>query len=508
MEYAYLPRWRGFTMVMAAIVLSACVDTPLQQPNTPSIDKRFAVNADGPPQLHSNSQRYRQQTTAHATGRAGSASLTARALLGKDGQTDVELTTGQLDQTGAPGNIAKVQLKWFHPASTTEHEPTLNYNGLKSGGAWSKAYADRARHQTFQAQTNITGIDPKRTGVVTLTERVNLRPDIGVLSLNHPSTVNVGTNVTFLATVAELNGDVGATTNCVLYVNGVEKDRADGVWVADGDQVTCAFSHQFTTAGTFSVQASAESVVPGDWDVANNSKTSQITVTNPVLHGYAGASDYQYDNWYRNYGYNSSWWWYGYYQEWNYQYDNHYRDQYTYFYGATPAQWAKPFGVSALVKTNGYAFDGRWVSNWGNPASNCALLYTTGFNLESCTSPWGSYVYGYRWAGVSYYWSYNYYREWYCGYWGCSPGYGYGPYWSYGSNYWGTWYANLGADVTWDVDVVTSGTGNFTGDATIPLSTWYDYSDNYPFTCWSGSYYFQCYGYQNNYRYRSGYAYF
>src|SRR5919202_696334 len=70
------------------------------------------VNTTSRPQLVPNGRRYMERGLKPATGRSGSASLTARALLGKDGATTVEMTTGGLDGGGErPGSINKSQLK-------------------------------------------------------------------------------------------------------------------------------------------------------------------------------------------------------------------------------------------------------------------------------------------------------------------------------------------------------------------------------------------------------------
>src|SRR6202043_1510616 len=60
----------------------------------------------------SSSKHYRNSGVGNATGRAGSATMSARALLGKDGNTTVEVTTGALDSPATPpGSFSKVQYK-------------------------------------------------------------------------------------------------------------------------------------------------------------------------------------------------------------------------------------------------------------------------------------------------------------------------------------------------------------------------------------------------------------
>src|SRR5258708_2243127 len=63
-----------------------------------------------------NGVHYRESGTRPVTGRSGSASLQARALLGKDGVTELEVTTGTLDSpVPAPGEIRLAQVKLFDP---------------------------------------------------------------------------------------------------------------------------------------------------------------------------------------------------------------------------------------------------------------------------------------------------------------------------------------------------------------------------------------------------------
>src|SRR5205085_343557 len=84
--------------------------------------------------------------------------------------------------------------------------------------------------------------------------------------------------VTLLATVGEGNGDVGARTDCVLYVDGVEADRARGIWVDAGDQVSCAFLHTFTSEGDHALRVAAEGVNPADFDLSNNAAVGTIHI--------------------------------------------------------------------------------------------------------------------------------------------------------------------------------------------------------------------------------------
>src|ERR687883_466918 len=91
------------------------------------------VRAQSKPQLIPNGRKYLDKGLKPASGRSGSASLTARALVGRDGKSEVELTTGEMDaQATPPGNINKAQLKPLD--ENGEPLYARNYTGLSGGG--------------------------------------------------------------------------------------------------------------------------------------------------------------------------------------------------------------------------------------------------------------------------------------------------------------------------------------------------------------------------------------
>jgi hypothetical protein len=226
-----------------------------------------------------NSKHYRESGVGNATGRSGSANLTARALLGEDGNTMIELTTGVLDSnTPPPGSFAKIQFKPLSP----DGDPLFaqNFNGLAtSTGYYTFNSPSLFRNQQIQLQGNIRGID-NRTDVASVIETVKLRPDLAVASLGLPDSTIVSTPTTITANVAEVNGDASATTTCQLTVDGIGVDQAKNVYVDAAGSVTCMFTYTFTSTGTHNVQVSAIDVVPSDWDTANNSVSGTINVVN------------------------------------------------------------------------------------------------------------------------------------------------------------------------------------------------------------------------------------
>ena len=298
-----------FAGVVSVLSLNACFDATI--PSAPSAQlapDAPRTSSAGSGQILtavSNAIRYRDSGLKPATGRSGSATLLARALGNKDGSTDLEVTTGaSLDGApAAPGNLNKVQVKAFSPAGTNPLF-TQNYNGLTSGGRAAYHYVGIGRGARMEVQSNIGGIDPHRTDVVTVTEVVKARPDLAVSNVAAPGKAYRGAPVMISATVRELNADVGATDDCVLYADGVEIDRINNQWVDANGTVRCIFNHAFTSIGTKALEVRSQNVVPGDWDLANNSAAGTVTIVNPptLLRGeinvrqYSGESQFADNN--------------------------------------------------------------------------------------------------------------------------------------------------------------------------------------------------------------------
>jgi hypothetical protein len=225
--------------------------------------------------FHPNSEKYRDSSIPNAKGRSGAASIEARALLNRDHTTDLEVTTGDFDDTaGAPGTIAKVQVDY--PAGGTD-----NFNGLDAGGNFSTTLTGLPAHSTVGVQASVRGIDAARTDVVTVSETVKHRPDLTVASISAPENAYRGLLTDVRANIRELNGDTGARANCVLLANGSEIDRAEGIWVDANGTVDCTFAYTFTANGSVHLDVVVNGVNPGDWDDANNTASVDIQVVNP-----------------------------------------------------------------------------------------------------------------------------------------------------------------------------------------------------------------------------------
>ena len=204
-----------------------------------------------------NTIKYKDTSIPNATGRAGSATIGARALLGRDGNTSIDLVSN--------GSIEKVQLKAGGAAANFRGASHIAVDGL-------------VQHQVIQLESLVRGVDGARTDVVSASETVKLRPDLAVTAISAPERAGANIDVTIYATVHELNGDAGARANAVLLVDGQVVDRANGIWVDAGGNVAIAFRHAFSAYGNANLEVVVSAVDPGDWDDANNSATKPIEI--------------------------------------------------------------------------------------------------------------------------------------------------------------------------------------------------------------------------------------
>ena len=238
----------------------------------------LAAPAQAQPKLVSSTQKYREKNLTGAKGRAGGASLAARMLAAKDGTTILEATTGEFGSpTPPPGTFWKIQVSALDALGVVMS--TTQYRDLDGLGGYFKAtYNNVYPGQPFQIQAHIR-TSTKRNDTVTVTTSVQKRPDIAVSGLVSPPLAPVNLPIRMFAVVSELNGNIGARTDCVLYVNDVEADRAAGIWVDSGDSVSCAFSPTFNTLGTNRLKVRAVGVDPGDWDPDNNTVEKDILIS-------------------------------------------------------------------------------------------------------------------------------------------------------------------------------------------------------------------------------------
>lgn len=473
------PRLGAITIATGALlVLGGCADQPTEASRMadPAAALFSASNGNGTPQFVANSVQYQNTSKPNATGRAGSATMTARALRAADGTTLLEVTTGALDsEATAPGNLDKVQVKAI---VDPDEDPlfTENYNRLRAGGYFSEVYHGLAQGVTVQTQANVSGIDRNRVGVVTLSETVKLRPDLD-MDISAPAQAAINTAVQVTGTVSEINGDVGAHTSCVLYVDGTEADRSDGVWVNNGGSVSCAFVTSFAAAGTYEVTVASENVVPGDWDMANNSASATVDVLEPTvqMHGWAQAQDIFYD-------YSWGWTYASSYPTFQYATRSLGRYQNYQVYGYANESYTFPVDVELVEQSGGVMVNSMTAQNVNNNYwySGCSYLFENGTYVYVC--PNGGYSQYGRYAGTVTYFSANY-AQW--------TGSSFNVYaWNYSGTSSNHAFATWANDVNPKLTVTSSNGKEYVSNPQIALTP-YNHSSSYA-TCWYW-YYNECY---------------
>ena len=407
---------RALAAAALALALGACSDIPTTAPARIGQADAPArtVQASGTTLIPSRI-RYRDNGGKPATGRSGSAVLRAFALLGMDGVTQLELEAVPADTTGwwAWGLMDRAQVKALNADGSVQfvrnlndvnsHRQLLQFNSLTRG-------------QSLRVQANVSFIDPHRTDVVTVTERVKLRPDL-VPTFQMAPQVPAGEPIPIHATVTELNGDVGATTACVLWVDGHIRDWGGGLWVDAGDAVNCVFSVVFAT-GTHQVHVEVRGTVPAEWDVSNNrSQPVQVEALGEPrqFSWYADATALRLRNVYR-----TQWSWThpatqsgG---EGSWEHGDTWDTEQGHMIGwAEPGFPVGPIELQVSQSTGGrVAHSDAWVMDLG--MNSCAWRQDAGTSFYLCNSEWGSggstwFTYE-RLSGTVTYHSNEYIRTW------------------------------------------------------------------------------------------------
>lgn len=269
-----------------------------------SMQPLSAQRAASGPNFHRNSQKYSDAGAKVVTGRSGSASLQARALLGSDNSVFIEASTGSLDGDAAPGQIRKMQLKLL--SSTGKATMTQNFES-RGGGYWSTSLPRLGPDARIQLQANIGGIDGNRNDVVTVTVPVKRRPDVAVDGVAAPSRALAGSSLNVVATVSERNGDMGARASCMLQIDGQLADQARGIWVDAGQTVSCAFQTQVAAVGSHKVSVYVTGISPSDWDGTDNSASTMIEVLSPETPlGYSASFNAKDEDFYAHLKYSST----------------------------------------------------------------------------------------------------------------------------------------------------------------------------------------------------------
>jgi len=227
----------------------------------------------------------------------GDLTLRSRALLAKDGNTQIEVTTGPFDKS-APGNISHVHVRAVDPSGRDGDDDKdgkkgkelrfrREYNHLRGGGYFVSDPLPGLPHgQNLRIEAKAKGSAHRDEVEAKWRDVVLYRPDLVVTEIKAPSEARTYTTVDILAVVKEGMGDLAAHAQCALLVDGAQVDDAPDMPVNAAGATGCQLSATFTTTGIHKLTVRVQNVVPGDYDYANNEMTTQILIQNPVVMSY------------------------------------------------------------------------------------------------------------------------------------------------------------------------------------------------------------------------------
>src|SRR6185312_3543016 len=221
--------------------------------------------------------------------------LATRALTGPAGG-DVSLAIAPLRaECVVPTSLKRVQLKTFGLDGKVTGIRNLTGVPIAAGHA-TIGLGPFARGQRVEVNILVDAGDLEHLYVLQDAAVARLRPDL-VVSLAGPPRLLAGNHGTIVATIAERNGDTGATATVALSADGqVLASRA--VEVPAGGDATASFDVSFATATDVALRAAVAGADPGETDEANNAAGRRLEVTDaeldtatvvvPSLAGYGG----------------------------------------------------------------------------------------------------------------------------------------------------------------------------------------------------------------------------
>ncbi len=231
--------------------------------------------------------------------------LRSRALLGKDGKTQLEISTAPFDTAGTPpGNISHVHVRAVDPNRADrdgddddkdgkegkERRFRREYNHLRGGGYFTNYPSDPwtglPHGQNLRIEAKARGTVHRDELEARWLDTIRYRPDLYVKMIVAPAQARINTVVTIDGIIGEGMGETGADTDCVLLVDGAQVDSGL-LWVNAGDAATCEFHYAFPNAGLHTISVRAQNVRPDDYDDSNNtSAPKQILITQPFFAHY------------------------------------------------------------------------------------------------------------------------------------------------------------------------------------------------------------------------------
>jgi hypothetical protein len=201
------------------------------------------------------------------------------ALTGPAG-ANLTISVAATSGCAVPAELKKIQLKTF--AADGSPDRTRNLTDVEAPGGIAKDIdlGDVPRDRRIEADVLVQTGTPSRTYVLRGSTNTLLRPDLVVEEITPQQTL-VGKPVVISAVIGERNGDVGATA---LVSMSALPGATEPVVVPPGGHVTVNFAAvTFATAVPVELTVTVSGAVPNETDVANNTRTATLDVTEHEL---------------------------------------------------------------------------------------------------------------------------------------------------------------------------------------------------------------------------------
>ena len=271
-------RWlRKAALAGTVLGLAACTERAV----APTAEPAFNVSVGS-----QRGDRHCDRDQHHGRGRGGAASLVVSAARGRDGSTDIVVTSyaapDTLFQTPA-GCITNIEVRAYRANSRRDHHDGddfwhMEFKGLHTGNTWTYTARGLDVGTRVAVEAKVGCLADRHSDEVDAEATVERRTDPAVTALAVADSAFVGQPTLISATVSELNLDQDASVTCLLLVDNVAKDSLPGMAVPAGGSVACNFAPVFSTPDTVQVTVRLSSVAPRDDNTGNNTRTARLRI--------------------------------------------------------------------------------------------------------------------------------------------------------------------------------------------------------------------------------------
>ena len=204
--------------------------------------------------------------------------LSVQILQNADNIVDVTIDITVIkDGYAAPTTAKQIKLKSSSGEEIFKNvELTPNSNG--SGSSVLLQYENTKNAESIKVTVKIK--DGKETIKLKTVGEVLLLPDVAVSSIDVYGSITERQETTITAKISELNGDTEASAG-VSFLVGYTVIERTSITIKPGEATDVAFNTTFDTAGTYTITIHIDNVQPEDYDLTNNSLSTDVTVSYP-----------------------------------------------------------------------------------------------------------------------------------------------------------------------------------------------------------------------------------